>query len=151
MPDMVQQILEVLPERSGKKIIESLMTDETYLDFNKIIPMPEHQPDLTKPNAFWADGNISMKVVREFEENNWLKWSMKNWGTKWNACDVEKITSNKLVFDTPYAPVFPVIKALSKKYPNNTFILICKHNVFSTDHNSFTMSSLYTFKKGKLV
>lgn len=51
---------------------------------------------------------------------DWYEWSMKNWGTKWNASRTE-INGNEIIFETPWDPVPELIKLLSKDYPNVVF------------------------------
>ena len=55
------------------------------IDFQKIIPMPK---------GLWM-GGINPETRAKYGKNNWLDWSLANWGTKWNAFrfddDVRKI------------------------------------------------------------
>ena len=51
---------------------------------------------------------------------DWYEWSIKNWGTKWNASETE-INDNEIIFETPWDPVPDIIKKLSKDYPNVRF------------------------------
>ena len=53
----------------------------------------------------------------------WYDWSLENWGTKWNACDsdgaFQDVEDDEILiqFDTAWTAPFPVVHALSKKFP----------------------------------
>lgn len=52
----------------------------------------------------------------------WYEWSYRNWGTKWNASEVEwQLKEGKLCFQTPWSAPFPVIQAMSEVYPDLEF------------------------------
>tara|TARA_Y100001937_G_C7118834_1_gene331511 strand:- start:692 stop:1135 length:444 start_codon:yes stop_codon:yes gene_type:complete len=81
MPNWTQN--HVAFEGSKEKIIELkelFASDERVFDFNKILPMPKDS------EGFQATGNLTMDAEKE-DVNNWYFWSIKNWGTKWNAVD----------------------------------------------------------------
>ena len=81
MPNWTQN--HVAFEGSKEKIIELkelFASDERVFDFNKILPMPEAS------ESFQATGDLTMDTKKE-DVNNWYYWSIKNWGTKWNAVD----------------------------------------------------------------
>lgn len=90
--------------------------NEGEVDFNKIIPMPEHQPDLLAPNPFFAKGDLPVVLNEMFGRNNWYDWSSENWGTKWNARDTS-ISGNLIWFDTAWSGVPNVILEWSRKFP----------------------------------
>ena len=52
---------------------------------NTLYPMPKHQPDLNKPNPFYAKGSLGKEQEDMYGRNNtWYDWSINNWGTKWD-------------------------------------------------------------------
>lgn len=75
-------------------------------DFEKIIPMPDYI------------SRDAVELTREggmVPQNNWYAWSIKNWGTKWNASKGEVIEKEKvIVFNTAWTPPHPVIEALAE-------------------------------------
>ena len=71
---------------------------ETFLDFEKIIPMPEELKGTEAPK----------------DQPNWYDWAVGNWGTKWNSYE-GNVTENGIGFSTAWAPPTPVIVELSKK------------------------------------
>ena len=57
------------------------------------------------------------KIVPQRSPNYSRDWSIINWGTKWNAYDIEKIDDYTISFNTAWSFPEPVIKALSKMFP----------------------------------
>lgn len=124
MPNWCENILH-----GPKEILETFISKDDegneFFDFNKIVPMPEHQPDLTKPNPFFAVGGLGDKEEKDFGENNWYHWSIKNWGTKWNAChsQVNSIVDGVIYFDTAWSPAEKIFAVLIEKYPEHDWTL----------------------------
>lgn len=104
MPNHSYSVLKfIYHEDSGEKIQEIknfLSGENSVIDFNKIIPVPEHliSPD---PN-----------VLSDEEK----KWCVENWGTKWNAYQASIVTEKgwALVyrFTTAWNYPAPIIKKL---------------------------------------
>ena len=63
-------------------------------------------------NNYWEYGAIT-----------WYDWCNKNWGTKWDACNVEVISNNEIYFETAWCPPEEVLKALSLKFPDT--LVVC--------------------------
>lgn len=58
---------------------------------------------------------------------SWSEWNPANWGTKWDACDIQEVQEiahtdglNKLVygFNTAWSPAIPVVEELIKQHPD---------------------------------
>ncbi|MHB1484828.1 MAG: DUF3846 domain-containing protein [Saccharofermentanales bacterium] len=116
MANYVKNILtfEDVTEEKLSEIYEAIMNEEFGLgsiDFNKIIPMPI---DTANPET-------------EFSEKS-QSWSIKNWGTKWNAFgfDIENASSypsydayaNVIEFNTAWSPPIPIIEKLASLHPD---------------------------------
>ena len=54
-----------------------LKSKDNDFDFNNIVPMPK--------NIF--RGNLGREEEEKYGDNNWYRWSIDNWGTKWNSVD----------------------------------------------------------------
>jgi hypothetical protein len=119
MPNWVSNNLKISADQNILNQIKSTIIINDELDFNTIIPMPAHQPDINKPNAFFADGNLGQEERKKFGTNNWLDWSNTNWGTKWNAEETMVIDGNPLEisFNTAWSTVDEVIAQLSRMFP----------------------------------
>lgn len=53
----------------------------------------------------------------------WYDWSRFNWGTKWNAYNVE-VVGNAVYFSTAWSAPEPIFKALSKMFPDVRFDVV---------------------------
>lgn len=123
---------------------------EDYFDFNKVIPMPPHQPDTNKPNPFWGKGHdLGQKEKKKYGKKNWYDWSVDNWDTKWNASNDQMINrpyqegiKGKIYFSTAWSPPESIFYALSKKYPTLTF------DIRWIEEQGF--GAKYTLKNGKV-
>lgn len=121
-------------------------------DFNAIIPMPDEimrtgsgsmnkvvdtqaeadhlNSKITRP--FTSHDKIDTWVlsrpeydrrINEYGATNWYDWSVKHWGTKWNAYDA-KIVDNKpkylaIQFNTAWSPPEPVFRAIEKMFDDS--------------------------------
>lgn len=98
MPNYVYNSLSISGENHKKvlKLIEDVKGEDTILDFKKIIPVPEKERKNHEQEQFWKKCN---------------------WGCKWNAMDIE-LDDCTYYFLTPWNPPIPIVKALSKQYPD---------------------------------
>ena len=114
MPNYAYNCITVAPEHLD--ILKSLGTEKNpVLDFELLIPMPP-------ASATFCRGGVGNEERDKFGHNNWFDWSVKNWGTKWNACDPQLIEETcSLRFDTAWASPTPVLHALSKQHPGVRF------------------------------
>jgi len=87
--------------------------DETILDFQKIIPMPEELKNTTSPTPDDINPELQKTLLEKYGADNWYDWSVKHWGTKWNCCD-PFINELGMSFTTAWSPPTPVIEALAK-------------------------------------
>lgn len=81
------------------------------LDFNSITPMPK-----------WVyQGDLGLKETQKYgEENCWYEWSIKNWGTKWNAFGTSE-QGNIIEFETAWNGVPKLISKLGIIFPDIEF------------------------------
>lgn len=94
-------------------MLKLVRADEGFLgsvDFNKLIPMPEHI----------FRGNLGIEEERKYGKNNWYDWSNDHWGTKWNAYGCVRADKNAdtLLFYTAWNAVPKIIKLISEKFPD---------------------------------
>lgn len=96
--------------------VEDTPVESDFSFWNVIRPLDM----VNYPKQPWANDE-----ERTPNPNSWYNWNVKNWGTKWDASDVELISdepngeNHVLVyrFDTPWSPPIPVIEKLSEQYP----------------------------------
>lgn len=116
MPNHVTNRIQFYGEQENiDKIMELIKGEESWIDFEKIIPMPD--------NIF--RGNLGPEERAIYGSNNWYDWCRANWGTKWNAySDCFDKENNAIEFDTAWSCPIPVLDALAE--------LCYKHNVSFT-------------------
>lgn len=126
MPNHITNILKIngdeeLVEKIKSEIIGDVdysnpdkYVEEMPIDFNKIIPMP--------------DGNT-----------DWYSWCIDKWGTKWNAYSQEVGLEGEIIFQTAWSNPYPIIEALSNKYPDAEFNLRYADEDFGQNVGEYSM------------
>jgi len=94
-----------------KKQLETLKTmlksKDNDFDFNNIVPMPK--------NIY--RGLLGREEEEKYGDNNWYRWSIDNWGTKWNAVGTRvelKDGSLYYTFDTAWDCPREIVNALMR-------------------------------------
>lgn len=131
MPNWCENVLEItvntLEEREQVK--EALLGKEGDFSFGNTVPMPE---SISREPLSSADWNSGLP--------NWYNWSTENWGTKWDAGDVDVIdvsdTELRLTFDTAWSPAEAWVKSTSEVLPFAEFTLIYSEE--GMDFSGFT-------------
>lgn len=71
-------------------------------------PMPKDFSD--------TDFELFIRLLRAYRAcggiMDWYDWNIKNWGTKWNAYDFERISESEIKFETAWSAPHPVIERL---------------------------------------
>jgi hypothetical protein len=143
-PARLQEVLDgIKGEPNGEN-------DEHLIDFNRIAPIPEELKGTSSPTRIItqdeydeqekriANGDIpeiqklygvsrsltqalSNQYKKDFGYDNWYDWQINNWGTKWNAYSIRKISENIIEFDTAWSTPVDVMEKLSKKFSDVEF------------------------------
>jgi len=105
-------------EDSVKKLKELLKSKDNDFDFNNIIPIPlaltETVSGSENAKPDWQKEE-SEKLKSQHGFDNWYDWSIMNWGTKWNACDVTVEQNENVLnytFDTAWDAPREIVRAL---------------------------------------
>ena len=97
MPNYCYNTLEIhADDEVITRILEYIRGSESDFDFEKILPIPADKKD------------------------NWYNWCCENWGTKWNAMEVE-VDFGIVTFSTAWAPSSPIIAKLAALFPEAEF------------------------------
>ena len=108
--------------KSGVEI-DNIVKDllKTYKESDKNDPL---QPVFKTKKDIVNYGKRVIDNIEKYGAKDWYDWSVKNWGTKWNACHCEfdDTVPNQIFFETAWSDVRGLICELSKKHPENTFI-----------------------------
>ncbi len=156
MPNNVSNQVTITGEQKEIEALVELMNGETPFDFSKIIPMPgEFKGVCTggctidgKKVSLWWENTVNGESInvaipnaqrvswnRRYGADNWYDWSIKNWGTKWNAYNVtmERPSDNEVcyLFDTAWGDPRPVYDALGAKFPDLCIEVYCSGEVDS--------------------
>jgi len=147
MPNHVTNILKIIgDEKTVKEIMDSLKNDESPLDFNKIHKMPEELKNTSSPVnvvtekeykkelkiynekkendtlKHWETLPITEKMqqdlIKKYGTDNWYDWAVNNWGTKWNAYDVNPMSENQIQFSTAWSTPTILMERLSMINPD---------------------------------
>lgn len=151
MPNHVTNILKIVGEKSDVESILSSFkgTEENgFIDFNKIIPMPESIRNTVSDGlSMWLDNPFSendsfgnfknslqnfkeeqidnflkcLKNYHKYGSSTWYDWSVANWGTKWNAYSQELVEFNVIKFETAWSFPEQILVTLSEKFPTTKF------------------------------
>jgi hypothetical protein len=131
-----------------KKFKETAQGENGILDMNSFIPYPEEWTRADRKSRKWHETYHAMdgedrkkfKMLDSRPDDGYnhdgYEWCIKNWGTKWNFCDIvleeENYYENETydneselfyTFETAWAPPRPVILAMSKAFPELEFDL----------------------------
>jgi len=82
--------------------------------------------------------------------NGWYGWNLENWGTKWNARDVDLTQDeNEAVytFSTAWSIPEPVFRAMAEQHPTLTFTMGCEEEQGWGAEYSARDGSLYLDKE----
>lgn len=141
MPNHVTTILiaqeEVLDYLRPAEPEKDWQGHDIVVDFGRVIPIPDDDDPMftaAKYDLGWG-----------FDGYSPLDWARGNWGTKWNAYDTERETHNSLRFDTAWNHPFPVIEALSRKFPDATIY------VQYADEDLGSNLGEYTIRNGEII
>jgi len=118
--------------------------DRTEFSFNGTHPMPKEFNNI-KTGSCTIDGvsckkwietdgksiPVTEEVLKELNEkygaDNWYDWSIKHWGTKWNACEAyishNDIDYFAVTFDTAWSPPIEWIGNIQQDFPDLRFEL----------------------------
>lgn len=162
MPNHVTNILKIkgTPEQI-EMVRDAVGSQERIFDFNRIIPMPEDlNIDCdglvslldTRESRFYEpprgevverlkkaeDDRVEnffkgVRNLRKYGYACWYPWAVDNWGTKWNAYELEEHSRDTIKFETAWSHPRPVYDALSKKFADVTFEV--KYADEDTGHN----------------
>lgn len=126
MPNWVSSVFILRPEDAAK-ILPFMNEDDAEketgdirLDFNKIIPMPDTvYQGASGFGENWHPPEYSSEEYRKkYPDGDWYKWSLANWGTKWNACHCswnppgEEDAYGILTIETAWSLPIPILETL---------------------------------------
>lgn len=124
---IIGNVLEILYNNTmtQEEFVKKVMADEKlikkikafkgwYSRKSKNIKYAMKKKELTETLENYIKGFFNIK---RYGERDWYDWSIKNWGTKWNAGDTV-VYSDIIEFQTAWSTPIPVFVELSKRLKN---------------------------------
>ena len=99
---------------------------------------------IEKGSANLVEAQAALDNVEKYGVADWYGWANKYWGTKWNAYSQEKF-ENEISFQTAWSTPYPLMVALSLKYPDAEF------NVRYADEDLGHNVGEYTLQNGQII
>lgn len=130
MPNHVTNILhapkEVLDFLIPDKIVTDWQDKPILVDFGKVLPAPpDDDPVFTcERSEYKNDAGEVTGVGYGLIGYSPLDWMRQHWGTKWNAYDTVRMSETELRFDTAWSHPYPVILALSERFPDSQIVVL---------------------------
>ena len=110
--------------RGNKTVIDKIRKEiEGEKEYPKLFslfyPIPEELNYTVSQPPSKTDEEIA-ELVKKYGAENWYHWSIKNWGCKWDARDIEILEDAPegihLKFETPWGPPIDFYKNLANDY-----------------------------------
>ena len=130
MPNWCSNRVTIYSE-SPKEIetIQEIFSDKKNI-FGKIIQdpdwtkLPNEKGEFSKPKKYYGKNGEVMFESNEFpdgkNDDRWYHWNIQNWGTKWDACnvDIEYADESQIevTFDTAWSPPEPICAKLREMF-----------------------------------
>jgi hypothetical protein len=119
MPNWCSNYLRITSEDKTTidKIRKGIESDEGL--FKLFYPIPEELNYLVGHPPTKTDEEIQA-LKEKYGATDWYDWSLKNWGCKWDACDIDihedEEDSLSMRFSTPWAPPIDFYKNFVNDY-----------------------------------
>ena len=147
MPNHVTNIVTFTGgEERVNELLSFVKGDESEFDFHKIAPLPKELKGTTSPTKIISqkeydkqekriakgkltdnekNWGLSRGLTQEladeyrtrFGSSDWYDWQCSNWGTKWNAYEVNKY-DNVVEFQTAWSTPYGILVKLSELFPD---------------------------------
>ena len=130
----------------GVDEVDEKIDEEPIFSFMNILPPPEDKLDEYHAVHGYADGKKSGDT-----EYNWYNFNVREWGTKWDARDVDLLEDDETYlhykFDTAWSPPTEVIAKLAEQNPNLNLSLEYREEQGWGGEINFTGSSVEVVKE----
>jgi hypothetical protein len=108
--------IAILQYRAGDDTaIRGIMGYAWGKEFDTPEDIIEHM--IVKGSANLEEAQKALDNERLYGCRDWYGWSTSNWGTKWNAYSTNDTDVDEISFETAWSNPYPVMVALSVKYP----------------------------------
>lgn len=138
--------IAILQYRAGDDTeIRKIMEYAWGKEFDTPEDLIEHM--LVKGLANLEEAQKALDNERLYGCRDWYGWSTDNWGTKWNAYSTNDTDTDEVSFETAWSNPYPVIVALSAKYPEAVFHLRFADEDFGHNVGEYSLKSGYVIEE----
>jgi hypothetical protein len=138
--------IAILQYRAGDDTeIRKIMEYAWGKEFDTPEDLIEHM--LVKGLANLEEAQKALDNERLYGCRDWYGWSTDNWGTKWNAYSTNDTDTDEVSFETAWSNPYPVIVALSAKYPEAVFRLRFADEDFGHNVGEYSLKSGYVIEE----
>ena len=138
--------IAILQYRAGDDTeIRKIMEYAWGKEFDTPEDLIEHM--LVKGSANLEEAQKALDNERLYGCRDWYGWSTDNWGTKWNAYSTNDTDTDEVSFETAWSNPYPVIVALSAKYPEAVFHLRFADEDFGHNVGEYSLKSGYVIEE----
>ena len=118
LPDSIQ--LQELDEKK-LRVVSALVGNQFSSKwpeevFRRVSEWMNGASDMEKDKAY-ADGRQYVSNYEKYGAATWYGWSIRNWGTKWNAGETVILDCDTIQFDTAWSNPAPIVQKLGELYP----------------------------------
>ena len=106
-----------VPEWTAKHI--QSMLDEANLPFTDA-GIQQFTQNTERGQELYNLGKIANENLAAYQARDWYGWSIREWGTKWNAYD-QSLEGNTITFLTAWSGVPELLQQVAAQYPNIEF------------------------------
>lgn len=96
--------------------------------------------DITTLSQLRELGRQVADNVERYGCANWYDWSVRNWGTKWNASDINW-EGSAVYFSTAWCAPIPIFEAIALNFPGVGFVATWSEEQFDLVTGAFVASS----------
>lgn len=76
---------------------------------------------VTTGSANLEEGQTALDNIEKYGHRDWYKWSIANWGTKWNTYSCETEDDGTFIFETAWSGIAEMIEKISHEFPKIGF------------------------------
>lgn len=131
----------ILKAIKGNMWLKQSVTSNWKYDYEQLVEkLPEERIALYR-----AQGQIALSNLARYGSFCWYDWSVRNWGTKWNACETDWDTYERsITYLTAWSSSLPVVIELSRRYR-------CRIDFYYADEDIGRNTGMLIVDSGKVL
>jgi hypothetical protein len=93
----------------------------------------------------WSDEDFEqliqcMRGLKQYGHTSWYEWSIAEWGTKWNAYEVNRVNDTTIRFQTAWSAPLKWLARLAEKFPNERIAIRWADEDFGNNVGAITIN-----------